>query len=319
MKKIEIRAKTVEDAITEASLQLGVTSDKLAYDVIDEGSAGFLGIGKKDAVITAYRKDDEMRDQREAARKKQKAMKEAVKAEVEKTADPEADSVSATEEPKDEAVSRKNSDNKDGSDRSGRKKSGRKQSGKKNRRSGNRRKNDSYDDYEAGEEIVPSQPKKQKEIVPMTEDNVRACEDYLKSILKEMGLDAEVSSREEEDHSLYMNVTGDNMGLIIGKRGQTLDALQYLLNRVASHNQEGSVRIKLDTEDYRERRKKTLENLARNIAAKAKKTNRSVVLEPMNPYERMIIHSALQKDPAVTTYSKGKEPYRTVVVALKRD
>ena len=314
MKKIEIRAKTVEDAITEASLQLGVTSDKLAYDVIDEGSAGFLGIGKKDAVITAYRKDDEMRDQREAARKKQKAMKEAVKAEVEKTADPEADSVSATEEPKDEAVSRKNSDNKDG-----KKKSGRKQSGKKNRRSGNRRKNDSYDDYETGEEIVPSQPKKQKEIVPMTEDNVRACEDYLKSILKEMGLDAEVSSREEEDHSLYMNVTGDNMGLIIGKRGQTLDALQYLLNRVASHNQEGSVRIKLDTEDYRERRKKTLENLARNIAAKAKKTNRSVVLEPMNPYERMIIHSALQKDPAVTTYSKGKEPYRTVVVALKRD
>ena len=108
------------------------------------------------------------------------------------------------------------------------------------------------------------------------------------------------------------------MGLIIGKRGQTLDALQYLLNRVAGSHQDNNVRIKLDTEDYRERRKKTLENLARNIASKAKKTNRNVVLEPMNPYERMIIHPTLQQDPAVTTYSKGKEPYRTVVVALKK-
>ena len=108
------------------------------------------------------------------------------------------------------------------------------------------------------------------------------------------------------------------MGLIIGKRGQKLDAIQYLLNRVANHCQEGAVRIRLDTEDYRERRKKTLENLARNIASKAKKTHKNVVLEPMNPYERMIIHSALQQDPAVTTYSKGKEPYRTVVVAVKK-
>ena len=148
--------------------------------------------------------------------------------------------------------------------------------------------------------------------------NIRGEVVPVMSLRLKMGLEADVSSKEEEDHSLYMEVTGEDMGVIIGKRGQTLDALQYLLNRVAQCHQDGSVRIKLDTEDYRERRKKTLENLARNIASKAKKTNRSVVLEPMNPYERMIIHSTLQQDPAVTTYSKGKEPYRTVVVALKK-
>ncbi len=284
MKKFEIRAKTVEDAITEASLKLGVTSDKLVYDVIDEGSAGFLGIGKKDAVIIAHRKDDEEKEKREKKAEAQKKNDSEVKEKKEKT--------------KEKTKEKEKKERKD----------------KPAKKQKNRKKEERKPVQE--EEYIP-QPKKQKEVVPMTEENVRICEEYLLSILKEMGLDAQVSSKEEEDHTLYMEVSGDNMGLIIGKRGQTLDALQYLLNRAASHNQDGSVRIKLDTEDYRERRKKTLENLARNIAAKAKKTRRNVVLEPMNPYERMIIHSALQKDPAVTTYSKGKEPYRTVVVALK--
>ncbi len=264
MKKIEIRAKSVEDAITEASLKLGVTSDKFEYEVVEEGSAGFLGIGKKDAVILAYRKEEPKQEPvKKAEPKKEFSKKEAVR------------------EPKRKA-----------------KKKAPKQA--------------------VEEEIKEAQPKKKKDITAMTQDNIDRCEAYLKEILKAMGLEGEVSSREEEDHSLYMEVSGEDMGVIIGKRGQTLDALQYLLNRVASSHQEGSVRIKLDTVDYRERRKKTLENLARNIASKAKKTNRSVVLEPMNPYERMIIHSTLQQDPAVTTYSKGKEPYRTVVVALKK-
>ena len=264
MKKIEIRAKSVEDAITEASLKLGVTSDKFEYEVVEEGSAGFLGIGKKDAVILAYRKEEPKQEPvKKAEPKKEFSKKEAVR------------------EPK-------------------------------------RKEKKKAPKQAVEEEIKEAQPKKKKDITAMTQDNIDRCEAYLKEILKAMGLEGEVSSREEEDHSLYMEVSGEDMGVIIGKRGQTLDALQYLLNRVASSHQEGSVRIKLDTEDYRERRKKTLENLARNIASKAKKTNRSVVLEPMNPYERMIIHSTLQQDPAVTTYSKGKEPYRTVVVALKK-
>ena len=239
MKPIEIKAKTVEDAITEASLKLGVTSDKMEYEVLEEGSA-------------------EAKKPVKSAKKEVKNKKKDFKKDTKKEAKKE-------EEPVQQAV-----------------------------------------------------PKKQKEITPMNEATIKVCEEYLLSILKEMGLDAKVTSREEEDHSLYMDVSGEDMGLIIGKRGQTLDALQYLLNRVAGSHQDNNVRIKLDTEDYRERRKKTLENLARNIASKAKKTNRNVVLEPMNPYERMIIHSTLQQDPAVTTYSKGKEPYRTVVVALKK-
>ena len=285
MKKIEIRAKTVEDAITEASLQLGVTSDKMEYEVIEEGSAGFLGIGKKDAVILACRKQEMKKAAKEAA--------ETVKKTVEKAAEKAAE-----EKPKKENQKKNN-----------------KKASVKNKK---KEQDKEMIPQETEEESTQAQPKKKKVITAMTEDNIKRCEEYLLSILKALGLDAQVSSKEEEDHSLYMEVTGEDMGLIIGKRGQTLDALQYLLNRVAGSHQDGSIRIKLDTEDYRERRKKTLENLARNIAAKAKKTNRSVVLEPMNPYERMIIHSTLQKDPAVTTYSKGREPYRTVVVALKK-
>ena len=107
------------------------------------------------------------------------------------------------------------------------------------------------------------------------------------------------------------------MGILIGKRGQTLDSLQYLTNRVANKMQDGYVRVKLDTENYRQRRKETLENLAKNIAYKVKRTKKPVSLEPMNPYERRIIHSALQNDRFVTTYSEGEEPYRNVVITLK--
>ena len=111
---------------------------------------------------------------------------------------------------------------------------------------------------------------------------------------------------------------GAHIGILIGKRGQTLDALQYLANRVANKHQDGYVRVKLDTENYRARREETLKHLAKNIAHKVKRNRRPVALEPMNPYERRIIHSALQSDPYVTTHSEGEEPYRKVVVTLKR-
>ena len=127
-----------------------------------------------------------------------------------------------------------------------------------------------------------------------------------------------VSSIDEEG-ALAIEMSGDNMGILIGKRGQTLDSLQYLTNRVANKMQDGNVRVKLDTEVYRRRRKETLENLAKNIASKVKRTRKTVSLEPMNPYERRIIHSALQSDPAVSTHSEGEEPYRRVVVTLVRN
>ena len=123
----------------------------------------------------------------------------------------------------------------------------------------------------------------------------------------------------DEEGALEIVMDGKNMGILIGKRGQTLDSLQYLTNRVANKTQDGYVRVKLDTEDYRRRRKETLENLAKNIAYKVKRTKKAVALEPMNPYERRIIHSALQSDRYVTTHSEGEEPYRRVVVTLIRN
>ncbi len=116
-----------------------------------------------------------------------------------------------------------------------------------------------------------------------------------------------------------VNLTGDEMGLLIGKRGQTLDSLQYLVSLVVNKESEDYLRVKLDTENYRERRKETLETLAKNIAYKVKRTRRPVSLEPMNPYERRIIHSALQNDKYVFTKSEGEDPFRHVVIALKKE
>ena len=122
----------------------------------------------------------------------------------------------------------------------------------------------------------------------------------------------------EDDNSLSIDLAGDDMGILIGKRGQTLDSLQYLVSLVVNKGHEEYIRVKVDTENYRQRRKETLENLAKNIAFKVKKTRKPVVLEPMNPYERRIIHSALQNDKYVTTHSEGEEPFRRVVVTLKK-
>ena len=234
MEYITVSAKTVDDAITEALIQLGVTSDKLDYEVIEKGSAGFLGIGMKQAVIKARKK----------------------------------------EEPKEEPVA---------------------------------------------EEVKEPEQKKESELAKVNDETVAACVKFVSDVLNAMGMkDAKVTSKIDEEGALGIDVEGSNMGILIGKRGQTLDSLQYLTNRVANKMQEGYVRVKLDTEDYRRRRKETLENLAKNIASKVKRTRRAVSLEPMNPYERRIIHSALQADPAVSTHSEGEEPYRRVVVTLVR-
>ena len=131
--------------------------------------------------------------------------------------------------------------------------------------------------------------------------------------------EVKVTSTVDEEGALSITMEGKNMGILIGKRGQTLDSLQYLTNRVANKMQDGYVRVKLDTEDYRRRRKETLENLAKNIASKVKRTRRTVALEPMNPYERRIIHSTLQNDKFVSTRSEGEEPFRHVVVYLERE
>lgn len=207
MDYIEVSAKTVDDAITEACQKLVVTSDKLEYEVVEEGSAGFLGIGSKPAVIKAR-----------------------VKSSVQDTA-----------------------------------------------------------------------------------------KDFLKNVFEAMDLTVVVNVEYDEvENSMNIELSGDEMGVLIGKRGQTLDSLQYLVSLVVNKNVENYIRVKVDTENYRQRRKETLENLAKNISYKVKRTKRPVSLEPMNPYERRIIHSALQNDKYVTTFSEGEEPFRHVVVTLKK-
>ena len=208
MEYIEITAKTVNDAITEACQKFTITSDKLDYEVVEEGSSGFLGIGSKPAVIKARVKCSSVQEK---------------------------------------------------------------------------------------------------------------ASDFLKDVFDAMNLAVNMDIKYDEDsRHLNIDLSGEEMGILIGKRGQTLDSLQYLVSLVVNKGAEEYVRVKVDTEDYRKRRKETLENLAKNIAYKVKRTKRSVSLEPMNPYERRIIHYSLQSDPYVTTHSEGEDPYRKVVVTLKR-
>lgn len=207
---IEISAKTVNEAITEACLKFGVTSDKLDYQIVEEGSSGFLGIGSKPAVIKA-----------------------AVKIEKHSV-----------------------------------------------------------------EEVAKI---------------------FLQNVFEAMNLEVAVDVKyDQEDRSMDIDLAGDEMGVLIGKRGQTLDSLQYLVSLVVNKESDEYIRVKVDTENYRQRRKETLENLAKNIAYKVKKTRRPVSLEPMNPYERRIIHSALQNERYISTHSEGDEPFRRVVVTYKR-
>ena len=277
---IRVSAKTVEDAITEASIQLGITSDKLEYEVIEKGSAGFLGIGMKQAVIEARRKVDE---------KQETEIVEEVKKEIQQVA---AEEVKAEEKIVEEVKAEIEHDEKS------------KQTTEK---------------VEKKEEIKNDAPvKREVELAEVTDETKEAVSTFLKDTLKAMGMEVEIALDIDEDGSLSINMSGPNMGILIGKRGQTLDSLQYLANRVANKHQSGYVRVKLDTENYRARREETLKHLAKNIAHKVKRNRRPVALEPMNPYERRIIHSALQNDPYVTTHSEGEEPYRKVVVTLKK-
>ncbi|MCQ2497809.1 MAG: protein jag [Lachnospiraceae bacterium] len=207
MEFMDFSAKTVDDAIVDACAKLVITRDKLEYEVVEEGSSGFLGIGSKPAIIKARAKSN-------------------------------------------------------------------------------------IDDV---------------------------AHDFLKDVLNAMGMAVVVDVKYDEfDKSMNIDLSGDDMGVLIGKRGHTLDSLQYLTNLVVNKNSEEKIHVKVDTEDYRRRRRDTLENLAKNMASKVKRTKRSVTLEPMNPYERRIIHSSLQNDKFVTTHSEGEEPFRKVVITMKK-
>ena len=271
---IRVSAKTVDDAITEALIQLGVTSDRLEYEVIEKGSAGFLGIGMKQSVIEARRKAEPKEEKVE-----EPVVEEPVKAEpkkVEAVQPQKAAAEKKADEPQKAAFEK------------------------------------------AVEKEVKEEVKKETKLVEVQPQTIEAVEDFLKNTMKAMDMEVELKTEIDQDGALCVDMSGGHMGILIGKRGQTLDSLQYLANRVANKHQEGYVRVKLDTENYRARREETLRHLAKNIAHKVKRNRRPVALEPMNPYERRIIHSALQSEPYVMTHSEGEEPFRKVVITLKK-
>ena len=288
---IRVSAKTLDDAITEALIQLGVTSDRLEYNVIEKGSAGFLGIGMKQAVIEAWKKED--KEEEEFLKAVEETIREnPVKEYFAKEDNVKQDDVKQhqAQEPakKEEAVREEKTEKEEAS-------------------------------ANAKEEKSEPVSVKEKELLAKVEDEtIRYVEQFVKDTLKAMDMDVEITSSIDKDGALYVDMKGENMGILIGKRGQTLDSLQYLANRVANKHQSGYVRVKLDTENYRARREETLKHLAKNIAHKVKRNRSPVIREPMNPYERRIIHSTLQSDPYVSTHSEGEEPYRKVVVTLKR-
>ena len=270
MEFIEVTAKNLSDAITSACQQLSVTSDRLYYEVIEEGSSGFLGIGVKPVVIKASVKEDKVEEKEAVKASAKEIVKEAVKETVK-------DAVKEAEKKVDKTVER------------------------------------------AVEKTTEGSVERKAEKIPSDGTIEKAAEVFLNDVFHAMGMTVSIQAKyDTAEKNLDIDLSGDEMGVLIGKRGQTLDSLQYLVSLVVNKDSSDYIRVKVDTENYRSRRKETLENLAKNIAYKVKRTKRSVSLEPMNPYERRIIHSALQNDRYVTTHSEGDEPFRRVVVTLKR-
>ena len=298
MNEITVSPKTLDDAITEASIQLGVASDQMEYDVIEKGSAGFLGIGSRQAVIRARIKKTVTEEI-----KAEEIKPEEIKKEFKKDFRKDRKEFVGHKERKEHKEYKKDS-KKDF------KKEPKKEFVKEN-------KTETVSAVTAAAPVY--EEKKELHVAVVTEATQKICEKFLQEVLQAMGMgEVTIVSSIDEEGALAIEMSGDNMGILIGKRGQTLDSLQYLTNRVANKSQDGYVRVKLDTEDYRKRRKQTLENLAKNIAYKVKRSRKPISLEPMNPYERRIIHSALQADDRVSTHSEGEEPYRRVVVTPNR-
>ena len=346
----EYTARSVDDAITQACMDFGVTSDRLDYQVVQEATSGFLGIGAKHAIIKACvrveaaetpeeieipkMKPQKAADARPKEDQRRKEVKKEKKEEIKAAAGPEANEELQPEESGNVVITSDEIEKRAAAAAARAKSEGRpeipvhvekREGGKRDRGHGHdrSRRRDDLKEAEAVRRHEPSRPKPERVIKPIPEEQAEELKNaavaFLKSVFDAMKIDAEIEAEyTQEDGTVNCVFSGEEMGIIIGKRGQTLDSLQYLTSLVVNKKTEEYIRVKLDTEDYRARRADTLNNLARNIAYKVKKTHRSVALEPMNPYERRIIHSSLQGNRFVETYSEGEEPYRHVVVTPKR-
>ncbi len=308
-KSIRVSGKTVNDAILNAAIELNTTSDNIEYTVIEHESRGFLGIGAKDAVIEASvrREVEKPQNSAESSAESQQAEKDAAER-AEEPGEPAAEQSEQTpgtaggEDAAQKAGMASQPDSLCQDESTGAATS-------------------KAESVQENEESYESRRERRNSDIKVLDDPSEAierAETFLKNVFSSMGMTVNLNSSYDGE-CLNVSMEGDEMGLLIGKRGQTLDSLQYLTSLVVNKGKPYYVRVKLDTENYRERRKATLENLAKNIAMKVKKTRQPVYLEPMNPYERRIIHSALQGDPFVITHSEGEEPDRKVVVTLKKD
>lgn len=338
---IEVSAKTVDEAINKAIEMLLTPSDRLEITVVSEGSSGFFGIGSKPAVIRAAKKVVEepveevlVKAEPKKAEKKEPAEKPVKAAKAEKPAKTEriekAEKPERTEKPEKVEKAEKEQPKKEKKDapKPEKREKTKKEGNRDNKKENNRNRKNKKEEAAAPaapvkEAVVKREPKEEKPPVERTPEEIavmkKAAEEFLKGVFAAMELPVVLKIEfDQSQGSLDIDFEGDDMGILIGKRGQTLDSLQYLTSLVVNKEVKDYVRVKLDTEDYRKRRKETLENLARNIAYKVKKTRKAVSLEPMNPYERRIIHSALQGNKFVETFSEGNEPYRHVVVSPKR-
>ena len=302
---MQFSAKTKNEAITKACIELGVASDQLDIQVVSEGSSGFFGIGSKPAIIKArkvYDNSEEKEIEKIVDSVKINAFKEDTVKETQKSA---PKSVSRQNDVKPETKTETAKASKE----------------EKQPRPAKEKPVKEQKERPAKEKQVKAS--KPIEIITDPEE-IKDIEEralvFLRDVFGSMDLgEVQITSKyNTTDGCLEVDFEGEDMGILIGKRGQTLDSLQYLTSLVVNKGKSDYIRVKLDTEDYRRRRKETLENLARGIAYKVKKTRKPVVLEPMNPYERRIIHSALQGNKFVETVSEGEEPYRHVVVKLKR-
>lgn len=356
MDKIRVSAKTKDEAITKALIQLGITSDRLDYTVLVEGKSGLFGIGAKPWIIEASVKAASQKSELErlekeihnitsgkAAEKKpapaapKKPVAEKPAAAVEKKAS-DASSADAADQ-KDESPKPENRTDADRTarrersdrgerhprrDRNDRNDRGNRGERRNDRVSGKRYPRGGYEVKDMSILNTPEPEHKVHEIKPVSPEEAAAAqkqaEEFITTLMKGMNMDVNISaSFDHANNELLLNMEGPDMGILIGKRGQTLDSLQYLTSLVINkEHKDDYIRVKLDTEDYRSRREATLRNLARNIAYKVRRSRKPVALEPMNPYERRIIHSALQNDRYVTTRSEGEEPFRHVIIFMKK-
>ena len=329
MDKFRVSAKTVEEAITKATISLGCTSDRISYNVIVQGSNGLFGIGAKPWIIEAWEKDEAEIAKERAAAEKPVAVEKATFEKKEAERKRESSSVDEKMQSSEKKEEKAYEENKTFSHNSSQEKRERKFEKKEGFKGFSR---GGYDPIPAPISSAPvkreeksfeGRSPEKRELTPLSEEEIaavtKAALEFLSSVFQGMAMEVELQTEfRNSSNELYINLVGPDMGILIGKRGQTLDSLQYLCSLVVNKNHgDEYLRVKLDTEDYRKRREQTLRSLAKNIAYKVKKNRKSVHLEPMNPYERRIIHAALQSDSQVSTKSEGEDPFRHVVIFCK--